>query len=57
MWSFAHRMTGFFQQAVIPVLCCDGAEAVNNKEKANMLVKQFHKAHSSNNVSDVNRRR
>ena len=57
IWSFVHRMTGAFQQATIPVLHFDGAEAVNNKEKVNMLVKQFQKVHSSNNVSDGNRRR
>ena len=49
-------MTEVFQQAAIPALHYDGAKAVNNKGKANMLVKQFHKVHSSNNVSDINRR-
>ena len=50
-------MTGVFQQISVPVLHCDGIVAINNKEKANMLVKQFHKVHSSINVTDVNRSR
>ena len=53
--NFVHIMTEVFQQAAIPALHYDGAKAVNNKGKANMLVKQFHKVHSSNNVSDINR--
>lgn len=57
VWHLVHRMTGIFRQTEIPVLHCDGDEAVNNKGKASMLVKQFQKVHSFKNVDDVNRRR
>lgn len=50
-------MTGVYKQSSIPVLQFDGVEAVNNKEKASMLVKQFQKINRSENVSEGNRRR
>lgn len=50
-------MTGIYRQTEIPVLHCDGEEAVNSTEKASMLVKQLQKVHSSKNVDELNRKR
>lgn len=57
IWNPVHRMTGIYRQTEIPVLHCDGEEAVNSTEKASMLVKQLQKVHSSKNVDELNRKR
>lgn len=55
IWNLVHRMSGVCRQRCLSALCHNGEEAINNKEKADMLVKQFQKIHSSDNVSEENR--
>lgn len=50
-------MAGVYKQTTIPVLHLNETKSVSHKDKANKLVKAFQKVHSSEKVSEENRRR
>uniref|UniRef100_A0A8C2Q875 Reverse transcriptase n=1 Tax=Cyprinus carpio TaxID=7962 RepID=A0A8C2Q875_CYPCA len=57
VWGMIKRMGGDRRKWEYPVMVFEEETAVSNKEKAEMMAKSFTRVHSSENLSEVERRR
>lgn len=48
-------MSGVYKSIQVPLLQIEGQEAVNSKDKTEMLVKTFEESHSSKNFLFIGR--